>query len=348
MLKRLALLIFCLAVKPAFSQLQLDTTITPQQIANAVFTANIANFGYVGFPNSISKFDFTGDSLGLNSGLLLTTGYAGTAYGPNDLSSAGYDVGPISSFNTGPNADSDPLLDVIIQQQNPGLYSNDVARIDFDFTAASDTLKLRYVFASEEYPEFVGSINDVFGIFLSGPGGYNYTNIAVIPGFSTPISVNTINDGDNYQYYVDNNSNVNTPLQYDGYTVPLTAKAIVQTGASYHLTIAIGDASDGIWDCAVFVEGFEPGILSSLHTTPIDRFVLYPNPAKDFAMLNYTMQGKGVVQVMDALGRMVYSAALQGNGGSMQLPTNGLAGGLYHVRVLNDNNSVWNGKLLVE
>jgi hypothetical protein len=346
MLKRLALLVFCLAVKPAFSQLQLDTTSTPQQIANAVFTANIANFGYIGFPNSISKFYFTGDSLGLNSGLLLTTGYAGTAYGPNDLSSAGYDVGPISSFNTGPNADGDPLLDAIIQQQNPGLYSNDVTRIDFDFTAASDTLKLRYVFASEEYPEFVGSINDVFGIFLSGPGGYNYTNIAVIPGFSTPISVNTINYIDNSQYYIDNYAG--TLLQYDGYTVPLTTKALVQPGASYHLTIAIGDASDGIWDCAVFVEGFEPGILSSLHTTPADRFALYPNPAKDFAMLNYTVQGKGVVQVLDALGRIVYSAALQGNAGTVQLPTSGLAVGLYHVRVLNDSNSVWNGKLVVE
>jgi hypothetical protein len=63
-------------------------------------------------------------------------------------------------------------------------------------------VEFEYVFGSEEYCEDVGSeYNDVFGFFISGPGINGVKNLAVLPGGTTPISVNSINHDVNTQYY---------------------------------------------------------------------------------------------------------------------------------------------------
>jgi gliding motility-associated-like protein len=248
-----ALLLLAFGNAKVHAQLQIDSTLTPAQLVQTVLLGGgvtVSNITYTGFPNSISKFTATGTNLGLASGVMLTTGYAAVAYGPNTLSNAGNDVGP-PSFPS-PASDSDPLLDAIVQIQSPGVYTNDAAVLEFDFVPTSDTVKFRYVFGSEEYPEFVGSINDVFAFFLTGPGGYNNSNIALIPGTTTPITIGNVNDIDNSQYYVDNS--VGTSIQYDGFTTVMTAVAAVQCGQTYHIKLAIADASDGVWDSAVFLE----------------------------------------------------------------------------------------------
>ena len=49
-------------------------------------------------------------------------------------------------------------------------------------TVAADTVRIDYVFGSEEYLEFVGtSFNDVFAFWVSGPGIPDPVNIATIP-----------------------------------------------------------------------------------------------------------------------------------------------------------------------
>jgi gliding motility-associated-like protein len=123
------------------------------------------------------------------------------------------------------------------------------------------------VFASDEYLEFVNGVNDIFGFFLSGPGingtfSNNAINIALIPGTSDPVTINTVNDVVNPTFYVNNGDGSNAPfnadpqyVQYDGFTVVLTATALVNCGDTYHIKIAIGDASDTVWDSAVFLEG---------------------------------------------------------------------------------------------
>ena len=44
-------------------------------------------------------------------------------------------------------------------------------------------------------------------------------------------------------------------IQFDGFTVPLTARALVQCGQTYHIKIAIADPGDAILDSSVFLEG---------------------------------------------------------------------------------------------
>jgi hypothetical protein len=109
------------------------------------------------------------------------------------------------------------------------------------------TLHVRYIFASEEYPEFVGSpFNDVMAIYVNG------MNCATVPGTNDPVSVNTINVGRNSAYYVDNTTGAaGFGTTMDGLTKPLECNAPVQIGKPVTVKITLADASDRIYDSAV-------------------------------------------------------------------------------------------------
>lgn len=247
-----------------------DDTQTPQQLVqnvllgSGVTATNISFTGISGVGGQIGSFTANATNLGLTSGIVMVTGPTANAIGPNSIGSQGLDVGP-PSFPS-PATDHDADLDAIVQVNSPGIYTNDAAILEFDFVPTSDTIKFRYVFGSEEYPEFVGSINDVFAFFLTGPGGYNNTNIALVPGTSVPISIETVNDASYSQYYIDNTNG--TTIQFDGFTTPLTAIAAVQCGQTYHIKLAIADASDGVWDSGVFLEAGSFSSMGSVQILP--------------------------------------------------------------------------------
>ncbi|TXB64043.1 hypothetical protein FRY74_12385, partial [Vicingus serpentipes] len=188
---------------------------------------------------------FTGGagSLGLSEGILLTTGDATMATGPNIGSGTGACPGTSAS---------DPDLTAIEPQAN-----QDVCMLEFDVIPQCDILTLDYVFASEEYPEFVGgSYNDAFGFFLTGPnpggGNYNSENVALIPGTTTPVSIDNVNNGSNAGYYVDNTGGTNT--EYDGLTTAITATMPVVQCQTYHMKLIIADAGDCNYDSGVFLD----------------------------------------------------------------------------------------------
>jgi len=180
---------------------------------------------------------------GMNSGIVLTTGDAVDVVGPN-----------INSGSTGAwyTTFSDPNL-VALQ---PGAV-NDVCKLEFDLVPKCSTLNIKYVFGSDEYPEFVSSsFNDAFGFFLSGPNpaGGNYTNIniATLPTTGQYVSIDNVNATTNNTFYVNNNFLGSGTLEYDGFTVPLTASANVVACQTYHLKIIIADAGDWSYDSGVF------------------------------------------------------------------------------------------------
>ncbi|MCB0409354.1 MAG: gliding motility-associated C-terminal domain-containing protein [Flavobacteriales bacterium] len=236
------------------AQLVVSTgTMTPTQYVQNILVGNgvvVSNVTFVGDPDQIGEFDATNTTpfVGISNGLVLATGSVGVAVGPNNTGSASTGGG-----NMGLN---DPDLDIL--EGSAG--TNDVAVLEFDFIPSGDSISFNFVFGSEEYPEYVNSINDVFGFFLSGPGingtfSNNAENIALIPGTSTEISINTVNSGSNPSYYVDNTINTGAgSIQFDGYTTVITVKAQVQCNQTYHIKIAIGDASDTSWDSGVFLE----------------------------------------------------------------------------------------------
>ena len=196
-------------------------------------------------------------NIGLPSGVILSSGNVDLAPGPNTLTGEGQD-----QFAPG-DADLDGLI-------TSGVTTNDACILEFDFQAICDTIEIAYVFGSEEYPEFVCDIyNDVFGFFISGPGIVGAQNIAIIPGTTTPVAINTINDGmsgggagcisTNTALYVDNTGG--TTVEYDGFTIPLVAQTSVMACSTYHVKLAVADAGDGILDSGVFLE--EDGIRCS-------------------------------------------------------------------------------------
>ncbi|NHM02221.1 choice-of-anchor L domain-containing protein, partial [Flavobacterium difficile] len=203
-------------------------------VPNALITNNQLGFYTTGV---------TPTNLGLSSGLLMTNGSATGAIGPNS-------VGGSTTASNFP-VNGDPDLAMIAS-----LSINNICILEFDFIPVGPEVKFEYVFASEEYPEFVGtSFNDVFGFFLSGPGitgpySNGAKNIALLPNSTTAISINNVNPGLNSSYYVSNPAG--GFIQYDGFTTVLTARSEVQCGQTYHIKLALADVGDSAYDSAVF------------------------------------------------------------------------------------------------
>jgi len=214
-------------------------------------------------------FDGTNCNVGIDSGLILTSGSATNAIGPNDQSG-------VSGYN---GTNGDPDLDNLI----PGFTTKDACIIEFDITPLSDTLSFDYVFGSDEYLEYVNSsFNDVFGFFISGPGIIGSQNIALLPSTAIPVSINNVNDVSNNTYYINNGDGSTSPqntnpsfIQYDGFTTVLTARALVQPCQTYHLKLAVADAGDFALDSGVFLKAgslSSPGIKLSVSSTAGNGF----------------------------------------------------------------------------
>lgn len=259
------------AAVAANAQLVVDNTLTPTQLVQDVLLGQgvtVSNVMYNGVLNPATAqvgsaaFTESGTNLGLTAGVILSSGL------PEEAANAA------SFFASTPNGTgSDPDLALLANQN-----INDRAVLEFDFVPTGDSVKFRYVFSSEEYPEYVcTTFNDAFGFFLSGPGingpyQNNAINIALVPNSIIPIAINTVNPGvpgtsggvastcaaadpnwqNNSVYYVNNGAG--TTICYDGFTVVLTARYEVQCGETYHIKMAIGDGSDSAFDSAVFLE----------------------------------------------------------------------------------------------
>lgn len=249
------ILYFLLVVSQlSYGQLTVNTNITAQTLAKAIVGKGaVVTSATLNCPTgACGTFTANNTNLGLNSGILLTSGEADKAVGPNSSGGAGKD-------NNG-NNDAD-LKNII------GGNTFDACVLEFDIIPSCDTLMINYVFASEEYNEYVcANVNDVFAFFISGPGIVGTQNIAVVPGTSTAVAINSVNNGSvgsngsnsnctslaNSAYFVDNKNGAS--IEYDGFTIPMVAKAAVQSCQTYHMKIAIADGGDALYDSGVFLD----------------------------------------------------------------------------------------------
>ncbi|MFH0894473.1 MAG: choice-of-anchor L domain-containing protein [Bacteroidota bacterium] len=257
-----ALLVFFVFPKITFSQLLVNSASTPTQMVNNILSGygvTVSNITYTG--GIASKGTFTNGNftnLGLNSGIILSTGNAAGIANPATFH---------MSNNLGLTGDAN--LNAI----NNGCNTFDACILEFDFVPVSDTVSFRYVFGSEEYPNYVCSqYQDVFAFFVSGPNpsGGNYTNynIAQIPGTTLPVSVNSINNGTpggSYpgsgcislgysSLFVDNAALGGTTICFGGFTDPLKAWCHVTPCSTYHIKMAVADGYNNLFDSGVFIE----------------------------------------------------------------------------------------------
>lgn len=280
-MKRIPRILICLLlIISGYTNAQLKVT---GGVSNATLMANlfgpgvtISNFNVnCGNKNEYGTFTATAStSLGLTSGVLLTNGSVNNAVGPNNSASAGTCVGTSSS---------DACLGSITTGQQ---YDDCI--ITFDIVPSCDTFNVSYIFGSEEYPEYVGSaFNDAFGFFVNGPkpggGTYNCQNVALIPGTTTPVTINNVNSGKNSSYYRDNTKSTDPCykyIQYDGLTVPMIAVIPVIPCQKYSMELAIADVSDCNYDSGVFLEyqGLKCVADQTLAVTPKNPTTCAGNP----------------------------------------------------------------------
>lgn len=215
----------------------------------------VSNITYNGSPSAIGSFDASGTNLGINQGIVLTTGTVlangSGPQGPNNQSGAGMDNNVGGSTQLSGIIGNTPTFNAAI--------------LEFDFIPYSDTVRFKYVFGSDEYPEFAppnnSTYNDVFGFFISGPGITGSQNIARLPTNNSIVSINNVNAITNPSFYRFNGDGSSAPynnsaqyIQYDGFTRVLEAVSRVQCGETYHLVIAVADVGDGMWDSGIFLE----------------------------------------------------------------------------------------------
>ncbi|MBB6369361.1 choice-of-anchor L domain-containing protein [Chryseobacterium shigense] len=191
-------------------------------------------------------------------GIVLSTGFAAKA-GNNYQ----------GTLNDGLNTFGDTDLATALGINNGEL--RDATYIEFDFVPASTEITFRYLFASKEYApgfQFACTKSDGFALLLKKVTDPTYTNLAVLPGGAGPVSVTNIHPtipngcgAVNAAYF----AGINNPVietNFDGRTIPLTAKATVTPGVTYHFKMVLADFSDRNYDSAVFLEAgsFDIGV----------------------------------------------------------------------------------------
>ncbi|MEM6697224.1 MAG: choice-of-anchor L domain-containing protein, partial [Bacteroidota bacterium] len=262
----ISLLIFlCNSPIAAQNQLKLTTEnySNVEDLVKNVFIkgscANVFNIQSIGALAGIGRFDRGANVIEMNEGSILSSGLVEDAVGPNDYHGTTFRYGDFSG---------DPDLSQIATSSVA-----DPVGIEFDFIPIGEEVSFNYVFASEEYCEFVGSVfNDVFGFFVSGPGIQgtftdNAINVALIPDTDEFVSINNVNSQRNSSFYVKNERPIDAnvcnvqfapqypeDIEYDGFTVRLRATFEVIPCETYHIRLLVGDVADDKLDSAVFLE----------------------------------------------------------------------------------------------
>ncbi|HPI12757.1 MAG TPA: choice-of-anchor L domain-containing protein [Catalimonadaceae bacterium] len=292
---RIAILLFTAAML-CFSQVKAQLHITKVDSVSYPIDSlirKLAGFG-VSVTNIKSNLHSSTRSLGtflsmnptfpISTGLIMSTGYADTVAGSNSSSILSTNI-PYSDTIDG-LSDGRQMLKIILENTGTGSASGkptDVTTIRFDLVPIGDSVKFRFIFSSDEYPQYVCSnFNDVFGFFIKGPGitgdpmfdgthFEGFRNMAIIPGTNLPVSINTVNSGvpgsgsptnctfteEGKNQFVRNDS-VQHPLysilKMNGLTKVLEAKSAVSPCETYTLLLSVADVTDRRHDSNVFLE----------------------------------------------------------------------------------------------
>lgn len=238
-----------------------------------------SNIVYTGA--DVAAGTFTGGTaagIGISEGIILSSGAALNALGPND--------GDNTSADNGLSGDADiaALVDGA---------TNDACILEFDFIPTTANFQFTFVMGSEEYEEYV-NYADGFGFFLNG------VNIALIPGTSTPISIGTINQNVNQAYYISNYPAPGTyDIECDGFTVPITLNATVTPNVVNHIKLAVADFSDSAYDTWVFISGNSvvSGYEVSVESTPTGASITIGGVDTGFTTPHTFLQEAGTTAV---------------------------------------------------
>jgi hypothetical protein len=250
------------SANPGLVVQDMDHGVTATDLANALVgtAVTVSNVTYSGATRAGGKFSGDPSIIGFGSGIVLGSGKVQTVpgdpacsvgvEGPNNCNEKS---GGDNTTNFGTPGDPDLTA-------ASGFQTFDASILEFDFVPQFANVQFKYVFSSEEYSNYSNTqFNDVFAFFVNG------TNCALVPGTSNPVSVNTINNGNDVggdttphhpELFRDNvNPAPSIDTQMDGLTTVLACNATVNASQTNHMKLAIADASDAALDSAVFLQG---------------------------------------------------------------------------------------------
>ena len=129
---------------------------TPENVVAVLVGTGITyqNINYVGAADALGKFTGGTGIIGFEDGIIMGSGNINDVVGPN--------VQDGITTENGQPGDAD--LDALVAGG-----TQDAAVLTFDFVPSGNKVQFEYVFASDEYNEYVGSqYNDVFAFFING------------------------------------------------------------------------------------------------------------------------------------------------------------------------------------
>ncbi|MBF4493622.1 T9SS type B sorting domain-containing protein [Flavobacterium sp. MR2016-29] len=234
------------------------TTLTiPELIREELMQNACANENNFKFSShlGIGKFTSTNPNFPISEGIIIRNGIAkyteGNYTGNNES----------SQLNTANDSD----LQVISDSNGQIVPITDVSFVQFDFTPLSSNFSFEFLFASNEYGEFQCGFSDVFAFILTDLTTGTTTNLAVVPGTNTPVSVKNIRDQQYNSSCLSANANLfdhynvnnpaNSAINMRGETKVLMASSTVIPNRTYSIKLAIGDYNDSNYDSAVFIKG---------------------------------------------------------------------------------------------
>lgn len=247
---------FDLCIRPGSGNVLIDqSTYTVVQLVENVLInspcAQISNITFstgtdFGEDNGIGYFSNPDGGFPFEEGLLLTSGDASQAAGPNSNF--------VSSGTEDWLGDAD-LSDIV------GEDTNNATIIEFDFVPLNNELSFDFLMASEEYDGgfFECDYSDAFAFLLTDSNSVT-TNLAVVPGTADPILVTNIHPNNgacpaiNEEYFGEYIPDNLPPISFDGRTAVFTAFSPVNIGETYHIKLVIADARDSSWDSGVFLK----------------------------------------------------------------------------------------------
>jgi hypothetical protein len=231
--------------------LQIQLIKTPQKlneffIGTGIEFVDFKNLSYKTHEYAALSYKISGTPalFEIPKGFLITTGSVFNALGINNSPSASWASSPYPV---------DDYVPSVFHHDSTQVY--DACVLEFTIKPQKSQLTFDYLFASEEYSEYL-DYDDGFGIFVEGEGFDKNQNIALLPDKKTPLSVANVNEKLQSSFFKENSkpeSLLFKTFQYDGFTKKCTVNIPVKTQNTYKIKIVIFDRKDAIYDSGAFV-----------------------------------------------------------------------------------------------
>lgn len=247
----------------------------------------------------------TGCNIPMDTGLVITTSSYDIAGGGG----YGQSASPSSDFSSFSDATANVFqwtyTKYCMEEGKTICALNDIGYLSFWIKPTIDNFQFSYCFASDEYPNYVGSsFNDFFGFYFSGPfdsvgnyikgsPAYYMQNLALVPGTQTPVMINTVNHGGGYsssggssypEYHIVPSGSCSSSSGFNQWTVKLpTATTVVIADAYYKIDILICDISDHALPSGLYIsKDMRRFDTINIDTAICDNDVYYYNDKGDY------------------------------------------------------------------